>query len=120
MSAIGVLDLLKAHLLYQSPDYAYIKPTKRDVRQENFADMQAAFWAEKFKQLIEASARWPSHLDSFRSAGQISFSILTSFAGSSDGSNPHSYCRQIIRMYHSDVIGLNTFVYYLLSFLFLV
>lgn len=39
---------------YQSPDYAYIKPIKRDVRQENFADMQAAFWAEKFKQLIES------------------------------------------------------------------
>lgn len=40
--------------MYQSPDYAYIKPIKRDVRQENFADMQAAFWAEKFKQLIES------------------------------------------------------------------
>lgn len=45
--------LRRVEQVYRSPDFAYIKPKRIDVKQKDFSVKQAEFWKVKFKELLE-------------------------------------------------------------------
>lgn len=45
--------LRKVQEVYRSPDFAYIKPKRIDVKQKDFAINQGKFWMKKFQELLD-------------------------------------------------------------------